>query len=299
LRSEGSLRCGSDVWVNQGIPETAVRALIELCNRFGEKTGRSGAEVFKDYLEWIKKHADYFFSAHWPPKYVPKGTWLNREECAFILDGKDYEEEVERFTVVLLKRNLSLEGLKTEYFEQEFGYYGRMFCGHCSVPAATHLREYIAKLEELAAWIEKQKSMEPNDSYWMKLYDSPFSAETSKSAEMARVQLRFLEVDGAAEGKACAVRNKYLCPYGKKSRELVKRGDMVRYLWLLIEFYDRHWNNLKGYKTPLREAKSCQVGDSSLLEVTSRDDILKALEDGRMDKIVEEFRKHNKKIEHN
>jgi hypothetical protein len=110
--------------VGQGIPKKAVKSLIEHCNRLGEKTGRSGTEVFKDYLEWMKKHGDYFFASHWPPKYVPTGTWLTKEECRFILCSKNYEEEVERFTVVLLKRNLSLEGLKVEYFEHEFDFYG-------------------------------------------------------------------------------------------------------------------------------------------------------------------------------
>lgn len=279
--------------MGQGIPKKAVRALIEHCNRFGEKTGRSGAEVFKDYLEWMKKHADYFFASHWPPKYVPTGTWLTKEECRFILESKSYEEEVERFTVVLLKRNLSLEGLKAEYFEQEFGFYGRMFCGHCSVPAAMYLREYIAKLEESNAWIEKQRKLEPNDAYWMKLYDNSFSAESIRSGKMARVQLGFIEVDGAAEGKVCEVHNKYLCPYGALSWELIKLGNMVRYLWRLVEFYDRHWNGSQMYTPSPSEAKWYHMGEPGLLDVTSRDDILKALEDGRMDKIVDEFRRYN------
>ena len=34
----------------------------------GEKTGRSGAEVFQKYLELMKKHAGYFFSGRWPAK---------------------------------------------------------------------------------------------------------------------------------------------------------------------------------------------------------------------------------------
>lgn len=284
--------------MGQGIPRKAVRALIEHCNRFGEKTGRSGAEVFKDYLEWIKKNADYFFASHWPPKYVLTGTWLTKEECRFILDSKNYEEEVERFTVVLLKRNLSLDGLKAEYFEREFGFYGRMFCGHCSVPAAMYLREYIAKLEESNAWIEKQRKLEPYDAYWMKLYDNSFSAKAIRSCKMARVQLGFIEVDGAAEGKVCEVHNKYLCPYGVLSWELVKLGNMVRYLWRLVEFYDRHWNGPQCYTPPPREAKWYHMGEPSLLDVTSRDDILKALEDGRMDKIVEEFRRYNETFEH-
>jgi hypothetical protein len=279
--------------MSRGIPEKAVRALVEHCNRFGDETGRSGAEVFKDYLDWIKRHADYFFAQHWPPKYVPTGTWLMEEECRFITDSRSYEEEVERFTIVLLRRNLSLEGLETECFETEFGFYGRMFCGDCSVLTAMRLREYVAKLEDFKTWIEERKSLEPNDACWMKLYDDSFSAEALRLGKMARVRLGFIEADGAAEGKVCKVHNKYLCPYGALSCELIKLGNMVRHLWGLVKFYDRHWNGSKTCTPSPSETKWNHMGEPGLLDVTSRDDILKALEDGRMDKIVEEFKTYN------
>lgn len=54
--------------------------------------------------------------------------------------------------------------------------------------------------------------------------------------------LLFFEVDGATEGEDCDVHNKCLCPYGAKSWELIKVGNIVKYLWRLVEFYDVHWN---------------------------------------------------------
>ena len=115
--------------VRRAIPKKAVKALIEHCNRFGEKTGRSGAEVFGNYLKWMKKHADYFFSSPWPPKRVSKnGGWMTDLEHEFIDGRGSYDEEIERFTIVLLQRNLSLEGFNAEYFEGDFDFYGRMAC---------------------------------------------------------------------------------------------------------------------------------------------------------------------------
>jgi hypothetical protein len=60
-----------------------------------------------------------------------------------------------------------------------------------------------------------------------------------------------------------------------------------------VEFYDRHWNGSQMYTPSPSEAKWYHMGEPGLLDVTSRDDILKALEDGRMDKIVDEFRRYN------
>jgi hypothetical protein len=223
---------------------------------------------------------------------------LSSEEYRFIEESENYEGDVERFTVVLLKRNLSLEGLKVEYFDSEFDFYGRMFCEGCTVPEAMHLREYIKKLEESNAWIEEKKKLEPNDPFWDRLYGHRFSPESIRSGKMARVELEFMEVDGEAEGKVCEVRNKYLCPYGAKSWELIKLGNMVRYLWRLVDFYDRQWNGPQMYTPSPSEAKWYHMGEPSLLDVTSRDDILKALEDGRMDKIADEFKRYQKTIDH-
>jgi hypothetical protein len=280
-----------------GIPKKAVKALIEHCNKFGDRTGRSGVEVFKDYLVWIKKHADYVFSQPWPPRYASAGTWLTTEESKFIYNSKSYDEEVERFTVVLLKRNLSLEGFEREYFEGEFDFYGRLYCDCCAVPRAMYLREYFKKLKESNEWIEQNRKLEPNDDFWLRLYEARFSADAVKAEKMKRVLLEFMEVDGKAKGKVCKVHNKFLCPYGSKSRELVKLGDIIHYLWRLVEFHDRYWNYPEKFGSSRDEAGWFHPGEPRIIDVTSREDILNALEDGRIDKIASEFRRHEKASE--
>ena len=70
---------------------------------------------------------------------------------------------------------------------------------------------------------------------------------------------------------------------------------MVRYLWRLVEFYDRHWNDPRTYTPSPSEAKWYHMGELGILDVTSRDDILKALEDGRMDKICSEYSRYGSK----
>jgi len=47
------------------IPRKAVDSLVEYCQKLGEETGRPAAEIFREYLELMKKHADYFFSQSW------------------------------------------------------------------------------------------------------------------------------------------------------------------------------------------------------------------------------------------
>lgn len=282
------------------IPKKAVKTLVEHCNKVGEKTGRSGAEVLRDYLRWMKKYADYFFSSAWPAKPLPPSCelWLSSEEDRFLDKSRRYKEEVERFTVVLLKRNLSLEGFGAEHFDSEFDFYGRLLCYGCAVPDAMHLREFLKKLEESNAEIAEKRKLEPNDPFWAQLYDYRFSAESLRMEKMKRAELGFLEVEGGAEGKVCAPHNKCLCPYGAKSWELIKLGEMVKSLWDLVEFYDSHWNGSRSFTPSRSDTEWYHFGEVGFLNVTSREDILNALEDGRMEKVADEFKRYRETIDH-
>jgi hypothetical protein len=285
--------------VRLGIPKKAVKPLIEHCNRLGEKAGRSGAEVFEDYLEGIKRHADYFFSSPWPPRHVLiDGVGLTWEEDAFISASCSYAEEVERFTIALLKRNLSLEGFNSECFEQQFEFCGRVACFGCAVPEAVRLRKYVKELEESNAEIEQKRKLDPNNPIWDRLHAFRFSSEARRSAKMANVELDFLEVEGGAKGKACAVRNMYLCPFGEGSSELIGLGVPVAMLWALIEFYDGHWNGSSSFTPSPSDAKWYHMGEPGILDVTSRQDILDALEDGRIRRIAEERKRFTEAVKH-
>jgi hypothetical protein len=275
--------------VRRAIPKKAVKALIEYCNKFGDRVGRSGAEVFEDYLRWMKKHADFFFSSNWPPKLVPTAeTWLSHEECEFIDGSAGYQEEIERFTVALLRRNLSLEGFKAEYFDSEFEFYGRVFCRDCAVPQAMYLREYLQKLRERAEWLEGKLKSEDSD-FWLSLQETYNDPKQVRHDKMVAVELEFMEKEGEAEGKTCTARNKYLCPYGAEALMLVRIGSAVRFAWKLVKFYDEHWNGSSTVTPSADEAEWYHFDEPGILDVTSYDDILRAFDDGRIEKIRDEY----------
>jgi hypothetical protein len=55
----------------------------------------------------------------------------------------------------------------------------------------------------------------------------------------------------------------------------------------------------RTYTPSPSEAKWYHMGGPSLLDVTSRDDVLKAIEDGRMEKILKEYKKYKEEAEAN
>ena len=286
--------------MRRAIPKKAVKPLIEHCNKIGGKTGRSGAQVFADYLRLMKKYADYFFGDAWPPKKlaVSSGLWLYDDESEFLGESRSFREEVERFTVLLLKRNLSLEGFSGEQFNSDFDFYGKMLCYGCGVPDALHLREYLLKLDESNAEIAEKHRLEPNDAFNEQIYNYRFAPDVVREAKMSRVELEFLDAYGGTEGKTCSVRNKCLCPYGAKSGALIKLGECVKSVWRLVEYYHQNWHSSRRYTPSPSDAKWIHFGEEDFLDVTSREDILRALEDGRIERIADEFKKYKEALGH-
>jgi hypothetical protein len=279
--------------LRNAIPKKAVKPLIEHCNKVGAMTGRSGAQVLAGYLKLMKKHPGYFFSDPWPAKLVNfGGFWLQDDEDEFLSEARSYRDEIERFTVILLKRNLCLEGFNAERFDSEFEFYGKLLCIGCVVPDAMYNREYLRKLEETNAEIAENYRLNPDDRFYARDYNYRFSARSLMYEKMKRVELEFQELEGAAEGKTCELRNKCLCPYGARSLELIKLGHRVEILWKIVEYYHRHWHSTDSYSPISREAKWYHFGEEDFLDLTSREDVLKALEDGRIERIAEERRKY-------
>lgn len=106
---------------------------------------------------------------------------------------------------------------------------------------------------------------------------------------------------GGTEKKTCSrfEHNKYLCPYGKGSKELIRLGEMVKFLWKLVQFYDWHWNRSSSFTPGVGDEKWFHYDKQGFLDVTSYNDIFDALGNGRMDKIADEYVEYEKEVRAN
>jgi len=274
------------------IPKKAVKPLIEHCAKLSEETGKPADEIFKNYLELMNKHADYFSARPWPETRQVK-PWLKREDLEFIEGAGSHEERLERFTLVCLRGNISLEGFNSELFRENFASYGGRECRRCSVPEAMRIREYVELEEQQMREIEEDLKRE-NPSWLSKsMSEHNKKPDVVKAFKMVRVELRLYEEIGA-KGKSCEVKNKYKCPYRELSEKLIKGGRFANALWGHIRWYDRHWNCPKGSYASGEDAKWYHCDEPSLMDVTSYEGIRKAIKDGTLRKIVKEHKKYVK-----
>jgi hypothetical protein len=111
---------------------------------------------------------------------------------------------------------------------------------------------------------------------------------------MRQTKFQLYNETAGANNRTCAIINYFKCPYGKERDELTDEGDLAKKLWDLVEWYDTHWNSCH-YDIPSEpEKKWYHRGEPSILDVTNLEDILKACDDGRIDKLAEEYERYKK-----
>jgi len=283
------------------IPKSTVKPLLEYCEKASKEAKVSAAELFGYYLELMKKYDDYFFAKPWSEK-PEKPLRLDdpfdfaEEDRLFIDAGKSYVDECERFTIVCLRRNISLAGFDSEGFVSDFDFYGKVACYGCVVPHVTWLRSQVARVEEYGRKLEEEMKQKPS-SFTMELYEYNKSPEAVKRNKMLRIELRFLEELGSGEGKSCEVHNKYKCPYKEESKQLIENGRLAQFVWKLVEWYDFHWNRNPSITPSQSEMKWYHYDEPSVIDVTSYEDVLKAIEDGRLKKILREHGRYERERE--
>jgi len=260
------------------IPKKAVKPLMEYCKKLGEETGKPPAEVFKEHLELMNKHADYFFSDPWPEKLDRKFRF-SYEDMEFLEGAESYEEEWDRFTLACLRRNISMEGFNSLGFTQDNRFHGGHWCFKCSVCRAMELRRQAKLIEDDMREIEEKMKCENPSLSTRKRYEHNKRPDVVRRHKMLFVELKFYEEKGKAKGKSCNVKDEFKCPYGRKSEKLIEKGWVIYTVWQHIHWYD------------------CFENKPSIIDVTSYEDVLKALGDGRWEKIEKEHKKYIRKLD--
>ncbi len=141
---------------------------------------------------------------------------------------------------------------------------------------------------------ENEEEMKGENPSWVarEMHEYYKRPEVVRENKMNYVELRLYEEIGLAESKKCQLTNKYRCPYGEQSNKLIENGRIARFIWEIVWWYNHHWNPSSRYTPPASDMKWYHYGEPSIIDVTSYEDILKALENGRFNRILEEYKKY-------
>jgi hypothetical protein len=110
---------------------------------------------------------------------------------------------------------------------------------------------------------------------------------------MQQVEWRIFNELGGANNRTCEVMNYFNCPYGDQWQEFQEDGD-AWWLWCHINWYDNHWNPHMTYTPAASELKWYHYNEPSIIDMTSYYDIVQAIDDGRLGKIIDEHTRYMK-----
>ena len=166
--------------------------------------------------------------------------------------------------------------------------FGKMICMDCIINLAQDAKREIDRFSDY--W--RMNLGEPAKQKHLEEIGERSRLSYLKEDAMHEVHYRLYK--DVAEDRTCGVINYFKCPYGEQRNSLTKDGSIVHEIWQHIEWYHRHWNRDPTIKHPASEMKWYHFNEPPILDVTSFEDVLKALDDGRFNKITEEHERYMK-----
>jgi hypothetical protein len=165
--------------------------------------------------------------------------------------------------------------------------FGQTICGNCAIKYAQHARKDDARND----WADRG-GIEAREKFYATC--NPQSAKKFRlQGGMKKTEINLYDAIGA-NGRSCDIVNYFKCPYPDERDDLTKHGRYAYELWEHVEWYHRHWNGPDSFTPSEEERKWYHWHDPPIIDVTNLDDIEKALDDGRMNKIIEEHKRYMK-----
>lgn len=168
--------------------------------------------------------------------------------------------------------------------------YGKAVCWGCVIQRAQDAKKELDR--HTRYW--QENGGEAAKERWYEEAGEPYTSSFRKQDAMRQVEWRIYNELAEANNRTCEIMNFFRCPYGDGWRQLLQDGHDAHRFWEQIAWYDHHWNPSHTSTPSARELKWYHFDEPSIIDVTSYDDIVKAIDDGRLDKIIDEHTRYMK-----
>jgi len=168
--------------------------------------------------------------------------------------------------------------------------YAHMTCWSCVIQRAQDAKKELDRRNRY--W--QENGGETAKEKWYEEVGEPQTSSFRKQDAMRQVEWRIYNELAEANNRTCEIMNYFHCPYGDAYRELLQDGYDAHWLWEHIEWYDIHWNRSTSYTPAASDMKWYHYDEPAIIDVANYDDILNAIDDGRLDRIIDEHERYMK-----
>jgi len=171
--------------------------------------------------------------------------------------------------------------------------YGRLVCSNCTIRQAQDVKKEIDRHQKY--WQDQG-----GESAREQFYEEAGEIHAKyfrKLDAMRQVQWRVFNELAGAKGRTCDVHNHFRCPHRSERNQLLEVGYDAWRLWRHVEWFDDHWNRSLTYTPVASEMKWYHFDESSIIDGTDFEDLDRAIDDGRLDRIVQEHLRYMKETD--
>jgi len=176
--------------------------------------------------------------------------------------------------------------------------YGKTICWSCVI----HQAEYAKKELDRHDRYWQENGGEAAKERWYKEAGEPYTPSFRKEDAMQQVEWRIYNELAEANNRTCETGNYFHCPHGDAWHQLLQDGCDAHRLWehiywYDIYWYDIHWNPSTSYTPAASDMKWYHYDEPPIIDVTDYDDIIRAIDDGRLDRIIDEHTRYMKETD--
>jgi len=207
----------------------------------------------------------------------------------------DWSKLPDRYNILIVYGKSVPEDYLRDYAELleklEDPTYARMVCcTSCVIHQAQDAKKELDRHDRY--W--QDNGGEAAKESWYKEVGETIASNFRKDDAMRQVEWRIYNELAEANNRTCEVMNYFRCPYGDEWRKLLQDGHDASLLWQHIYWYDIHWNPSTTYTPAASEMRWYHYNEPPIIDVKSYDDIIRAIDDGRLDKIITEHLRYVK-----
>ncbi len=166
----------------------------------------------------------------------------------------------------------------------------RLLCYDCAIDQAQRLKQEIDRRSQ--CW-EQNGGEEAKQKFYEECGE-PKTSEFRRQDAKLHNEWQFYNELAGANNRTCEILNFFKCPYGEEWKSLIENGTVAHNLWEHIEWYEHHWYRSTITSPTPSMLKWFHFDEPRIIDIENFEDIVKALEDGRLERIIEEHERYMK-----
>ena len=159
----------------------------------------------------------------------------------------------------------------------------------------------LRRASELRLDVERRRRLRDEDKEFYEGLSPGERQEFDRQNRLKVTEYRLYNDLGEAHDRVCPLDEDkmdfFRCPFGEEAEKLVQDGRLIESLWRHLDWYNHHHWRSSIFEPARDKMKWYHYDETPIVDPADYDDVLRAIDDGRIIKVVEEHEAYMKEKE--